>query len=281
MSTSTPAADGGAASEDARREAAAWATWQESPWGRLRYRVLAALLRERCARLGPAPLRVLDAGGGDGRDALQLALAGHEVTVLDTSADVLGAARAAAAAAGVGDRVRTVAADLEDLTALAALTRHRAGGSGSFDVVLCHDVLQHRGSLAQVGADVAVLASSLRPGGLLSLMAPNPAADVLTAALRDGPAQAWVLLDAERGADPGTGRSVLRLDPAVVEAAAVDAGCEVDGRAGVLTVTTLLEEAQRTDERVVADLEELEVELGRREEFRRTARFWHLVARRR
>ncbi|WP_432482340.1 class I SAM-dependent methyltransferase [Kineococcus esterisolvens] len=279
MSTTTSA--GGGPAEDALREAAAWSTWQESPWGRLRYRVLAALLRERCAQLGPAPLRVLDAGGGDGRDALQLALAGHEVTVLDTSPDVLGAARAAAAAAGVADRVRTVAADLEDLAALAALTRHRAGGSGSFDVVLCHDVLQHRGSVQQVAADVATLASSLRPGGLLSLMAPNPAADVLTAALRDGPAQAWVLLDAERGEDRATGRSVLRLDPAAVEAAAAAAGCEVVGRAGVLTVTTLLEDAQRADENSVADLEELEVELSRREEFRRTARFWHLLARRR
>ncbi|WP_432498636.1 class I SAM-dependent methyltransferase [Kineococcus auxinigenes] len=281
MSTTTSAAGAGSASEDARREAAAWATWQESPWGRLRYRVLVALLRERCAQLGPAPLRVLDAGGGDGRDALQLALAGHEVTVLDASPDVLGAARAAATAAGVADRLRTVAADLEDLTALAALTRHRAGGSGSFDVVLCHDVLQHRGSAQQVADDVATLASSLRPGGLLSLMAPNPAADVLAAVLREGPAQAWVLLDAERGVDPATGRSVLRLDPAVVEEAVRAAGCEVTGRAGVLTVTTLLEDAHRADERVVADLEELEVELSRREEFRRTARFWHLSAHRR
>ncbi|NAZ88214.1 methyltransferase domain-containing protein [Kineococcus indalonis] len=280
MSTTAPAA-GGQPSEAERREAAAWSTWQESPWGRLRYRVVAALLRGALAQLGPAPLRVLDAGGGDGRDALQLALAGHAVTVLDTSPDVLGAARAAAAAAGVEERLHTVAADLEDLAALAALTRHRAGGSGSFDVVLCHDVLQHRAGTGQVAADVATLASSLRPGGLLSLLAPNPAADVLTAALREGPAQAWVLLDAERGADPGTGRSVLRLEPGTVEAALAAAGCEVVARHGVLTVTALLEDAERADERSVADLEELEVELSRRDEFRRTARYWHLLARRR
>ncbi|WP_432494173.1 class I SAM-dependent methyltransferase [Kineococcus gypseus] len=302
MSTTTPAAGGGLdgdPGERRRREAAAWATWQESAWGRLRYRVVAALLREECARLGPAPLRVLDAGGGDGRDALQLALAGHDVTVLDTSPDVLAAARAAAAAAGVPDRVRTVAADLEDLGALAALTRHRAGGSGSFDVVLCHDVLQHRGSAEQVAADVAALASSLHPGGLLSLLAPDPAADVPATALREGPAQAWVLLDAERGVDPATGRSVLRLEPAAVEAAALAAGCQVTGRAGVLVVAPQLEDAHRAgsagpagpahlaraagpaDPADLDDLEELEVELSRRDAFRRAGRYWHLLARRR
>ena len=264
-----------------RREAAAWATWQGRPWARLRYRVLARVLRGWLDQLGPAPLRVLDAGGGDGRDAVQLALDGHEVTVLDTAPEMLALARAAAAAAGVGDRLHTVVAGLEDLTALATLTRHRAGGSGSFDVVLCHDVLQHRGSTAQVVADVATLASSVRPGGLLSLLAPNPAADLVAAVLRDGPAQGWVQLDAERTTDPATGRSALRLDPLVVEAAMESAGLEVVGRAGILAVTALVEDARGADDRLVDDLEELEAELSRREEFRRSAQYWQLVARRR
>ncbi|NAZ77811.1 methyltransferase domain-containing protein [Kineococcus sp. T13] len=272
---------GAAGARAERAESAAWATWQASPWGRLRYRVVGRVLRSWCTVLGPGPLRVLDAGGGDGRDALQLALAGHAVTVLDRSPEQLALARAAAAAAGVGERLHTVAADLEDLTALAALTRHREGGSGSFDVVLCHDVLQHRTSHEQVLADVATLTSSVRPGGLLSLLAPNPAADVVAAALREGPAAAWVALGAERALDPATGRSTLRLEAAFAEEALAAAGCEVAERAGVLAVTTLLEDAERVDERLAADLEELEVELSGRAEFRPTARFWHLGGRRR
>jgi S-adenosylmethionine-dependent methyltransferase len=262
-------------------EAAAWALWQDSPWGRLRYRVVARVLREWCAPLGEGPLRVLDAGGGDGRDAVQFALAGHAVTVLDRSREALALARAAAAAAGVEDRLHTVAADLEDLTALAALTRHREGGSGSFDVVLCHDVLQHRQSHEQVRADVATLVSSLRPGGLLSLLAPNPAADVVTTLLRDGPAAAWVALDAQRAADPGTGQVALRLSPEFVEDALAAVGCDVPDRAGVLAVTTVLENLERVDDRAAGDLEELEVELSRREQFRGAARYWLLGARRR
>jgi S-adenosylmethionine-dependent methyltransferase len=262
-------------------EAAAWALWQDSPWGRLRYRVVARVVQEWCAELGDGPLRVLDAGGGDGRDAVQFALAGHSVTVLDRSPEMLALARAAGAAAGVEDRLHTVAADLEDLTALAALTRHREGGSGSFDVVLCHDVLQHRQSHEQVRADVATLVSSVRPGGVLSLLAPNPAADVIATVLREGPAAAWVALDAERAVDPGTGHTALRLSPEFVEDALLAVGCDVRDRAGILTVTTLLENAERVDDRVAADLEELEVELSRREQFRGAARYWLLGGRRR
>nr|WP_281372882.1 methyltransferase domain-containing protein [Kineococcus aurantiacus] len=236
-------------------------------------------MREWTADLGEG-LRVLDAGGGDGRDALPFALAGHEVTVLDRSQEMLALARAAAAAAGVSDRVRTVAADLEDLTALAALTRYREGGSGSFDVVFCHDVLQHRSSHAQVRADVATLVSSVRPGGLVSLLAPNPPADVVTTVLREGPAAAWVTLDAERAGDPATGHTALRLSPEFVADALEEAGCAVVGDAGVLTVTALLENAERVDDRVAADLEELEVELSARAPFAGTARYWLLAGRR-
>ena len=266
---------------EAAAEAAAWETWQDSPWGRLRYRVVAATLRRWLAEVSDGPLRVLDAGGGNGRDAVQLAVQGHDVTVLDTAPDMLDLARAAAAAAGVGSRLHTVAADLEDLHALAALTRHRAGGSGSFDVVLCHDVLQHRGSLQRVREDVATLASSLRPGGLLSLLAPNPAADVLAAAVRGDPAQAWVLLDAARTVDDVTGRTVLRLDPDDVLEAVRAAGCDPAGRAGVLSVTGLLHDAASADERLVDDLEHLETALSDREPHLRSARSWHLAARRR
>lgn len=259
---------------------AAWALWQDSPWGRLRYQVVARVLRSWTQDLGEE-LRVLDAGGGDGRDALPFALAGHSVTVLDRNPEMLALARAAAAAAGVADRVRTVNADLEDLTALAALTRHREGGSGSFDVVFCHDVLQQRSSHQQVREDIATLVSSVRPGGTLSLLAPNPPADVVATVLGQGPAAAWVALDADRAADPATGHTALRLSPEFVEDALAGAGCDVVGRAGVLTVTTLLENAERVDDRLAADLEELEVELSGRAAFAGTARYWLRAGRRR
>ncbi|WP_432544041.1 methyltransferase domain-containing protein [Kineococcus sp. SYSU DK002] len=152
------------------------------------------------AGLGPAPLRVLDAGGGDGRDAVDLARLGHDVTVLDPSGRALAAAQERAAGAGVAHRVRTVDADLDDIAALAAITHHRAGGSGSFDLVLCHDVLPARGTLAQVVADVAALTSSVHAGGAISLLAPAGA-----------PARA----------------GLLRLDRDLVQGALLASGCEL------------------------------------------------------
>lgn len=140
--------------------------------GSARYQEVALTLRRTCRALGRGPLRVLDAGGGEGRDAVALALLGHEVTVLDSSRPALAAARDAAAVAGVSQNLRTVDADLDDVAALARLTRHRAGGTGSFDLVLCHDVLPERGSTARVVADVVALTSSVVVGGAVSLLAP-------------------------------------------------------------------------------------------------------------
>lgn len=66
-----------------------WEEWQESPWGRLRYALALANLRRHVA---PGS-RILDIGGGDGADALALSELGHDVTVVDNSAEMLEVAR--------------------------------------------------------------------------------------------------------------------------------------------------------------------------------------------
>ena len=62
----------------------AWRAYAATPWGRIRYAVVEETLRRETARLG-AGLRILDVGGGDGRDAIPLARRGHRVTILDRS----------------------------------------------------------------------------------------------------------------------------------------------------------------------------------------------------
>ena len=56
-------------------------------------------------------LRVLDVGGGSGMFAVPLAKLGHEVTVVDPSADALATLRRRADTGGVGGRVRGVQGD--------------------------------------------------------------------------------------------------------------------------------------------------------------------------
>lgn len=150
----------------------AWREYTESPWGRIRYAVAAETLRRQCDELG-GRLRVLDVGGGDALDSLPLARAGHDVTVVDPSRAWLDEAQRRASEEGVP--VQTIEGGLEDLP------------TGEWDLVLCHFVLQYRPSDAD---DLGRLSQRVRPGGRLSLMAPNPDGRVLRELVLSGPAAA-------------------------------------------------------------------------------------------
>ncbi len=264
--------DAGAAAAVFGGRAGEWASWQTSPWGRLRYDVV----RETTTRAIPAlpgPLRVLDVGGGDGADGLPLAALGHEVTVLDFAPELLAQAEEAAAARGLADRVRVVHADLDDLVRGEGLAE-----LGTFDVVLCHNVLHYR---ADVPGTVRVLAALARPGGVVSVMAPNPAMDVLAAAIRRlDPARALAVLDSPTVHGETFDHEMRRLEAAEVEQALADAGCTVERRFGIRCLMDLVaDDDRKSDPAFYDDLLDLELRLCEREPYWRTARFWQLTAR--
>src|SRR5262245_26129446 len=109
-----------------------WRAEQRLPWSRIKYTVTQTNLRRHVA--GDA-LRVLDAGGGNGLDSIPLAVAGHHVTIVDYSAEMLGDAAHNAAALGAQDRLATLQANLLALPKLFP--------EPTFDLVLCHNVLQY------------------------------------------------------------------------------------------------------------------------------------------
>lgn len=244
----------------------AWRQWQASPWGRLRYRVVRHTLDQVCADLGGGPLRVLDAGGGDGVDAIALAEWGHDVTIVDYSAPLLESARAAAEAAGVRSRVRTICADLDGIACL-----------GDFDLVLCHLVLQYREDLA---GTVATLVSAVADGGALSLIAPNPPAEVLAAAVRrQALPEALELLDAKTIHAATFDHEVRRIEAGEAEQLLAAAGFAVVRRYGIRCVTDFIaDDARKSEPAFYAELERLELALCDREPFVRTARMWQLIA---
>ncbi|GAA5127398.1 class I SAM-dependent methyltransferase [Haloechinothrix salitolerans] len=257
-----------------KRHIDAWVEWQEAPWGRLRYRLVSHTLSYALRGLG-ARCRVLDIGGGDGADSVPLAAHGHDVTVLDKSEELL--ARAAERTGGrLAGRVRTVRADLDELAGREPLVAMRDVGAG-YDLVLCHNVLQYRPDLA---GTVNTVVRAARPGGVVSLLSPNPAMDVLTTAVRRcDPANAADLLDAETVRSVTFERDMLRVDADDVARALAASACVVTHRFGIRCVTDLIADDERKrDPAFFAELERLELALCEREPFVRMARYWQLLA---
>ena len=241
---------------------AAWIDYTESPWGRVRYRVVEHILRRETAGLGER-LRVLDVGGGDGRDALPLAVAGHEVTILDQSATWLEEARRRAGAAGVD--VTIVHGDLSEPPSL-----------GEFDLVLCHFVLQYRSDDSR---DLARLAAYARPGGLVSVIVPNPAGMLLRQLVTEGPRAALAELAAGTKHAVTFDRQVRKISMGDLEQAMSRAGLPVARRYGARIANELLtSEEAKADPAFFADLLELELALCDQEPFLRIGGLYQLVA---
>lgn len=106
--------------------------------------------------LGPGPWQVLDAGGGGGLLAAELAVVGHKVCIADISMDMLNQALQHVTASGVKERVELVKADICEVGLL---------GERQFDLVLAvGDVLSYCGNAEQALHEFHRLT---RPGGML------------------------------------------------------------------------------------------------------------------
>ena len=156
--------------------------------------VLGAVVTGLVAETGRSRLDIVDAGGGTGGSAVPLAGQGHTVTVIDPSPDSLAAAQRRAAEMSV--QLRAVQGDVGDLAAVI--------GEQGADLVLCHSVLEYVDSPA---AAMTTVASVLRPGGAVSVLATSAVAAVIHRALAGRFDEARRLLAAAGGADdrPETG----------------------------------------------------------------------------
>jgi SAM-dependent methyltransferase len=224
-------------------------------------------LHRELQRHGDRKLTVLDVGGGTGGFAVPLAEAGHQVTVVDASPDALAALTRRAHEAGVADLVRAVQGDGDALVELIP--------GGSADLILCHAVLEVVDDPSRV---VAAIATTLRPGGAVSVLVAGRAAAVLTRAVNGHLDVAAALL-----ADPdghGGRRDTLRRRYDAERAAALlaAAGLRVEEIHGVRVLADLVPAAVlEADPQALLDLE---LAAADQPPFRDIAAQLHLFARR-
>lgn len=123
---------------------------------------LAVLLRDLASHVPPLSaqergksLRILDAGGGQGQLSIELGRLGHRVTLCDISSNMLSLAKAQFAEAGV--KAEFVHQSIQ---------AHCAANPESYDLVLCHAVLEWVANPQEL---LAGLKGALDTEGYLSL----------------------------------------------------------------------------------------------------------------
>jgi len=247
-----------------------YAAYLETPEGRLRSDLAFANLQDFLPLQAKPSLCALDLGCGTGATAVRLARLGLHVTVLDSSLAMLDIAKTAAREAGISEKIVLKLGDAAELTNLFP--------AGSFDVILCHNILEY---VDEPGLVLRLAARMLRDSSaILSVLVRNRAGEVLKAAIQAGDlAAAENSLTAEWGQESLYGDRVRLFAAESLQAMLVAASLAVTAERGVRVVSDYLPlQVSRLGE--YERIFELERKLGRRPEFAAVARYTHWLARR-
>src|ERR1700674_3308542 len=246
-----------------------YAAYLETPEGRLRSDLSFASLQVFLPQQAEKPLCALDLGCGTGATAIRLARLGMHVTLLDSSPAMLDIAKRAAREAGVTDKVIL---QHGDATQLANLFHTR-----SFDVILCHNILEY---CDDPGAVLRGGARALRDSSaILSVLVRNQAGEVFKAAIQAGDlAAAKNGLTADWGQESLYGGRVRLFTSDSLRAMLTGASLAVIAERGVRVLADYLPTRVSRS----ADYErifELERKLGSRPEYAAVSRYTHCLAR--
>ena len=219
------------------------------------------------------PLRVLDVGGGSGMFAVPLARLGHDVTVVDPSADALATLRRRAETAGVGDRVHGIQGDGDLLHEVLRPATEASGSEGpdGFDLALCHSVLE---VVDDPSVTLGEIARAVRPGGQVSVATANRAGVVLARALSGHPVEALGLLDDRAPGSHGRPEP-RRFTPADLLALIEAAGLRPGPWRGLAVVADLIEASSGA---APAAIRALEIALSDLSPYRDVASGLHVLA---
>jgi S-adenosylmethionine-dependent methyltransferase len=247
-----------------------YAAYLETPEGRFRCGLAFANLQDFLVLpQSRRSLRGLDLGCGTGATAVRLARLGIHMTLLDSSSAMLDIAKRAAREAGLDGRIVLNHGDAAQVANLFP--------AESFDVVLCHNILEY------VDDPVAVLRGAARAmrdsSAMLSVIVRNQAGEVLKAAIQAGDlAAAEQNLTALWGRESLYAGKVRLFTAESLQTMLMEASLAVTAKRGLRVVSDYL------PPRVSLSAEydrifELELKLGRRPEFAAVARYTQCLAR--
>jgi S-adenosylmethionine-dependent methyltransferase len=247
-----------------------YAAYLETPEGRLRCGLAFANLQDFLVLpQSRRSLRGLDLGCGTGATAVRLARLGMYMTLLDSSSAMLDIAKRAAREAGVDGRIALNHGDAAQAANLFP--------AGSFDIVLCHHILEY------VDDPVAVLRGAARAmrdsSAILSVIVRNQAGEVLKAAIQAGDlAAAEQNLTAQWGHESLYAGKVRLFTAESLQAMLMEASLAVTAKRGLRVVSDYLPpQISRCEE--FERILELERKLGSRLEFAAVARYIQVIAR--
>ncbi len=244
-----------------------WKTEQASPWSRLKYKMTQANLSRH---LPETPGRALDAGGGNGLEAIALARLGYRVDLVDSSPAMLSDAVEQATAAGVNDLIAVHQADVQAIPLLFA--------TACFDVVLCHNVIQY---VADVPAFLSKVVSVMQPGGVVSVLCVNRhSVPYKTAFMQNDLVGAAAQLDTHTFTTYLFDVPVVTFTAEELSALLRAAGLTVENYYGVRCLCDYWgTNEQKSDPNVFAELEALEFALTDRHPHKLLARYCQVIAR--
>jgi S-adenosylmethionine-dependent methyltransferase len=250
-----------------------YVAYLETPEGRLRCDLAFANLQDFLPRpQTKLSLRALDLGCGTGAATVRLARLGIHTTLLDSSRAMLDIAKSAAREAGVDGKIALKHGDAAQVANLFPV--------GSFDIVLCHNVLEYVDDPnAVLSAAAQVLRSDSTGIGILSVLVRNWAGEVFKAGIEAGDLKA-----AERnltsvwGYESLFGGRVRLFTLNGLQVMTEGASLAVAAERGVRVISDYLPpQVSRREE--YERIFELERKLGSRPEFAAVARYIQIIAR--
>jgi S-adenosylmethionine-dependent methyltransferase len=251
--------------EEGARE---YAEYMQTPLGRLRIELAWANLADRLAESRLPGRRAIDLGCGPGHLGIRLACAGWSVTLIDGAPAMIDLAAGRARAEGVIDRIELRQAD--------ALSVPDLFRPASFDLIVCHNVLEFVSNPATLLDGVAMVA---RRDALLSLLTRNRAGEALKAAVANRDLdEAGAALAAEWVTEPLCGQRARVFEPDELRGLLAAAGFHVAEERGVRVITDYLAPDLIDSDAGYQQAFDLERRLGGRSDFTAIARYLQVFA---